>query len=69
VRGVLLIGFGVVIPGSVLAIIHSTGQGRASGAPVEATWAQLVIVRNNKIVLLRSFLQKEQALEAAGLSE
>jgi ketosteroid isomerase-like protein len=45
------------------------GRGRAGGAPVETTIAQLWSLRNGKAVSLRDFATKSEALEAAGVSE
>jgi ketosteroid isomerase-like protein len=45
------------------------GRGRSSGAPVEMKFAQLWSLRDGKAVSLRDFATKEEALEAAGLSE
>ena len=39
------------------------------GPPVEWVWCQLVTFRDGLVTEVRSFLDRESALEAAGLSE
>ena len=53
----------------VIAIGHWRNRGRASGAEVESPLAYLVEFRNGKVVLVRTYLDPREALEAAGLSE
>jgi ketosteroid isomerase-like protein len=45
------------------------GQGTASGALAEVSFNQLVEFRNGKALVLRTFLDPKEALEAAGLTE
>jgi ketosteroid isomerase-like protein len=53
----------------VVIAAHHFGRGKTSGAPVEWTNWQLVMVRDGKIVRYRVFRSKSEALEAAGLRE
>jgi ketosteroid isomerase-like protein len=53
----------------LVVVVSMAGKGRASGAPVEMTFAQLWSLRDGKAVSLRDFATKTEALEAAGLSE
>ena len=46
-----------------------TGRGRLSGAPVDVTFTLLCSLRADKIVRIRNYWQKAEALEAAGLRE
>lgn len=54
---------------SLLCELGSTGLGQASGAPVEWTTYAVVELRGDKIARARVFLNPEEALAAAGLSE
>jgi ketosteroid isomerase-like protein len=54
----------------VISVVTSRGQGRASGIEIE--WpgqAGVWTIRNGKIVHVAWFSSREEALEAAGLSE
>jgi uncharacterized protein len=53
----------------LVVVVSLAGRGRASGAPVETTFAQLWTLRDGKAVSLRDYATKSQALEAAGLRE
>jgi ketosteroid isomerase-like protein len=53
----------------VIAFGRLVGTGKASGAPVEASGAHVWTLRNNKAIRVRAFMTREQALEAAGLSD
>ena len=53
----------------LLVFVHYRGRGRGSGVPVELSMAHLLTIRNGKFVRMRQFLDREQALEAADLSE
>jgi ketosteroid isomerase-like protein len=54
---------------SVVFAAHLRGQGKGSGAEVEMRNWQVCTVRDRKIVGYRMFTTKQEALEAAGLSE
>jgi uncharacterized protein len=53
----------------VIAIGHFRGRGRESGAKTETAIVWLVDFRNGKAVRVREYLDPEEALKAAGLSE
>jgi ketosteroid isomerase-like protein len=53
----------------VVLSVHHRGTGRGSGVPVEMSHWQVCTVRNGKVVRWRNFRTRDQALEAAGLSE
>lgn len=42
-------------------------KGTASDVPLDATFFHVAIIRNGKVVRLRQFLDRDMALEAAGL--
>jgi ketosteroid isomerase-like protein len=46
-----------------------SGRGKRSGAPVELVMHSVSWVRDSKIVRIRNYLTRAEALEAAGLSE
>ena len=53
----------------VIVISRQWGTGRGSGAPVEFRNASVYSLRNSKIIRAEVFNSKQEALEAAGLSE
>jgi ketosteroid isomerase-like protein len=54
----------------VLALVRFQGRGRGSGTPLaDFSGAQLFTLREGKVVRLELFSQRDEALEAAGLSE
>jgi ketosteroid isomerase-like protein len=53
----------------VITVFRIRVRGKASEVPVEAQPAYLLAIRNGKIIRMRAYLQREQALEAAGLRE
>ena len=53
----------------VVAVTRHQGTGRASGVAVEALVAYVATVEDGKLVRLRIFNTKTQALEAAALRE
>ena len=53
----------------VLAVIREHEVGRASGVPVEATHLAVWTLADGKVTQLQMFDDRQQALEAAGLSE
>src|ERR671918_1933214 len=55
--------------GRVLAMTRQVGRGKGSGVEVEADFAFLFTVRQGKLVRWQMFTSREEALEAAGLSE
>jgi ketosteroid isomerase-like protein len=53
----------------VVAVTRHHGTGRASGAAVQAVVAYVFTVEDGKLVRMRIFNTKTQALEAVGLRE
>jgi ketosteroid isomerase-like protein len=53
----------------VLHLYRIVGRGKGSGVPVEQDIAILWQLRNGKLFIGQVFLDQNQALEAAGLSE
>ena len=53
----------------VVVFHHEVAKGRESGAVVETDTGTVQTVRDGKIVRVRSYMDRRQALEAAGLSE
>ena len=53
----------------VVAFFHQRAIGRESGVPVELRMATLYELEDGRIVRMRHFLDREEAREAAGLSE
>jgi ketosteroid isomerase-like protein len=59
----IAVGEHVVVPARL------TGRGRLSGASVDVTFTMLFSLREGRIVRIRNYWQKAEALEAAGLQE
>jgi ketosteroid isomerase-like protein len=55
--------------GVVVAVVSLRGHGRGSGVPVDTVAAFVYEVRDGRIARDRAFTSRNQALEAAGLSE
>ena len=53
----------------VLAIGHLRGRGKESGVETESAIAWLVDFADGKVVRIREYVDPDEALEAAGLSE
>jgi ketosteroid isomerase-like protein len=53
----------------VVAVTRHHGRGRASGAAVQAVVAYVLTVEDGKLVRMRIFNTKTEALEAVGLRE
>jgi ketosteroid isomerase-like protein len=53
----------------VIAVTRISGRAKLSGVETDLTFAALYTIRDGKIVRGREYWTKEQALEAAGLSE
>ena len=56
-------------PELVVADTRVSGLGKRSGVPVELQFTVVVSFSDGKIVHVRNFLERREALEAAGLSE
>ena len=54
---------------TVLAFIHVTGEGRASGAPFDLRIAHMWTLRDGRIIRGQGFGNRDEAREAAGVSE
>jgi len=53
----------------VLAMQHATGRAKGSGVETEIRYAVIYTVRGGKVVPGREYIDRNQALEAVGLSE
>jgi ketosteroid isomerase-like protein len=53
----------------VLVFLHVTGRGRASDAPFDIRIAHLWTLKDGVLVRGEGFANRDEALEAAGLSE
>ena len=53
----------------VVLLVRQTGTGKKSGVPAEIRYGQVFVVRNRVIVSIKTYLDRAEALEAAGLSE
>lgn len=53
----------------VLVLARESGRGKGSGIEIEHPHAAIVTVRNGKVVHTLGFVDRAEALEAAGLSE
>jgi ketosteroid isomerase-like protein len=54
---------------NVIAVIRISGRAKLSGVETDLTYAALYTFREGKIVRGREYWTREEALEAAGLSE
>ena len=52
----------------VIAVMHTWGRGRRSGAPVEEHEFHVWTVRDGRLVRLRIYTHRSEALKAVGLS-
>ena len=53
----------------VVALTRQRGHGSASGAVTELEYAQVIKLREGKVVEVDMYIDRDKALEAAGLSE
>lgn len=53
----------------IVAIGRIHARGTESGAETESPWAYPVQFNNGKVILIRTYLDPSEALEAAGLRE
>ena len=53
----------------VVVTTRASGRGRLSGAPVELPMAAVSLVKDGRIIRIRNYREKAEALKAAGLSE
>ena len=54
---------------AVVAVVHFRGRGRNSGIEVDARTYAVYTVRDGKTVDMEEFIEREEALKAAGLRE
>jgi ketosteroid isomerase-like protein len=53
----------------VVVTTRASGRGKLSGAPVELTMASVSLVKDDRIIRIRNYRDKAEALEAAGVQE
>jgi ketosteroid isomerase-like protein len=53
----------------VVAVVRNSGRAKLSGVETDVTYAVVYTIRDGKVARGREYWTKEQALEAAGLSE
>ena len=53
----------------VLVFVRSEARGRIAGLDINEEWAHLVTVRDGKAIRVQQFRERDEGLEAAGLSE
>jgi ketosteroid isomerase-like protein len=53
----------------VVAAISINGRGRTSGVEISQRFFHVIEMRDGRILRMREYLDRDQALEAAGLSE
>jgi ketosteroid isomerase-like protein len=53
----------------VLAVVHLSARGTGSGMEIDQDFFQLYTISDGKIVRMVEFLERADALEAAGLAE
>jgi ketosteroid isomerase-like protein len=53
----------------VVAVVHFRGRGRGSGVDVEARSYSVYTLRDGRTVRMEEFIERQEALEAAGLSD
>jgi ketosteroid isomerase-like protein len=54
---------------NVIAVMRISGRAKLSGVETELTYAELSTLRDGKIARGRQYFTRDEALEAAGLSE
>ncbi len=54
---------------SVVVVVREVGRGKASGAPFERRWAQVMTLRRGRIIRWELFPDRAAALEAVRLAE
>ena len=54
---------------NVVSVVQASGTASSSGIPAAITYAELETWRDGRVVSMRYFMSKEDALEAVGLSE
>jgi ketosteroid isomerase-like protein len=54
---------------AVIAVLHASGRAKQSGIETDMTYAVIYTIRDGKIARGREYMTRDEALEAAGLSE
>jgi ketosteroid isomerase-like protein len=54
---------------NVVSVVHASGTATSSGMPGDTTLARVETWRDGRVVSMRYFMSKADALEAVGLSE
>ena len=54
-------------PDGAIVFLHITARGRSSGAQVDLDVAHVLTMRNDKVVRVQAFIDRDQALRAAGV--
>jgi ketosteroid isomerase-like protein len=57
------------LAGGVLGLGRLRTRGRGSGVPIDSPWGGIYDFRGDEIARIRTFLDHDEALRAAGLSE
>jgi ketosteroid isomerase-like protein len=55
--------------GRVIGVLHISGRAKLSGIPTELRYAALYTLRGGKIVRIREYADRKEALDAIGLAE
>ena len=53
----------------VIAVLRNSGRAKLSGVETDLTFAVVYTLRDGKVARGREYLTREEAVEAAGLSE
>ena len=53
----------------VIAMLHASGRAKLSGIETDVTYAVVYKIRDGKVAQGREYMTREEAVEAAGLSE
>jgi ketosteroid isomerase-like protein len=53
----------------VVAVIRISGRARSSGVPTEQRYASLATIRDGKVVRVREYATRDEALKAASLEQ
>jgi ketosteroid isomerase-like protein len=53
----------------VIAMLHASGRAKLSGIEIDLTYAVVYTIRDGRIARGREYMTRDEALEAAGLSE
>jgi ketosteroid isomerase-like protein len=53
----------------LVVLVHEVARGRESGVMVETDTGTVSTLRDGRVIRVRSYMDRAQALEAAGLSE